>query len=518
MKSIVGKVLRDRYYIVQELRDEGSCIIYLAEDRKAFGNSRCKIERLQPQYDAEIVGSQSWQNLQKLFNSKAIAFSKLSNHPQIPQLLDYFEEEREFYLVKEYIDGETLEQKIQDRLLDESEAIIWLQDALFILEFIHQKSIIHLNIKPSSLLQKRQDGQIILTNFAWIRNEVLSVNRKTTKIYEIDEQDRHFLALEQQENKPDFTSDIYALGRTIIYALTGNFSDLIDPQSLEKNPIISPEQGEFPESKISHQLIKILNNMVCERSQDRYQSATEVLAELDRQQNVITLPPPFMLVPPIEETSINTQPKKPKIGQILLWFLLILPFIGTSIALWIGFNKNMYRQFLAYTNQDYNFVIKYPEDWSARELDDPITGEVVVFSSPLESDSDLFRERVYISVEYLASELTTLDEYTQLIIGKIAQEKGEEIEVYEDKKITVDRHPARRVIYSRKQGGILLRQMEAFTIINNRVYVITYISERAKFSKFLGTAEKMLKSWEIDTNTSSELSFVQRDNKELTND
>ena len=499
MKSIVGKILRDRYYIVQELRDEGSCTIYLAEDRKAFGNSQCKIERLQPQYDREIVGSQSWQNLQKLFNSKAIAFSKLSNHPQIPQLLDYFEEEREFYLVKEYIDGETLEQKTKNRLLDESEALIWLQDALLILDFIHQQSIIHLNIKPSSLLKKRQDGQIILTNFAWIRQGVLSVNKNSRQFNDNDEIERNFIAIEQQENKPDFTSDIYALGRTIIYALTGNFSDLIDPKSLEKIPINSAEKGEFPEKKISNQLISILNNMVCERSQDRYQSATEVLAELDRQQNVVTFPPPFMLTPHIEETSTRKPAKNLRIGQILLWFLLILPFIGASIAVWIGFNKNMYRQFLAYANKDYSFVIKYPENWSARELNDPITGEIVVFSSPREGDSDLFRERVYISVEFLASELTTLDEYTQLIIDKIPKEKGEEIEIYEDKKITLDGHPARKVIYSRKQGDILLRQMEAFTIINNHVYIITYISERAKFSKFFDTAEKILKSWEIET-------------------
>ncbi len=497
MKSIVGKVLRDRYYIVQELRNDGSSTIYLAEDRRTSGNPRCEIERLQPQYDSEIVGFQSWKNIQKLFNSRASAFSRLSNYPQIPQLLDYFEQDREFYLVKEYIDGETLEQKIQHRLLDESEAIIWLQDALVILEFIHQKSIIHLNINPSSLLQKRPDCQIILTNFAWIKNEILSLNESPTKLDDAHLQDRNFIAIEQQEGTPNFTSDIYALGRTIIYALTGEFSDLIDPQSLEKIPRASPKQGEFPETKISRQLINILNNMVCERSQDRYQSATEVLAQLDRQQNVITLPPPFMLVPPTEDTSIQIQPKKSKIGQILLWFLLVLPFIGTSYALWIGFNKNMYREFLAYTNDNYNFAIKYPEDWSARELDDPITGEVVVFSSSLESNLDLYRERIYISVEYLASDLTTLDEYTQLLINNIVQENGEKIKIYEDKKIKLDLYPARQIIYSRKEGGLLLKQMEAFTIKENRVYIITYTAERAKFSKFFDTAEKMLKSWEI---------------------
>ncbi|MGF1539562.1 MAG: PsbP-related protein [Pleurocapsa sp.] len=497
MKSIVGKVLRDRYYIVQELSNQGSSITYLSEDRKAVGNRLCEIERLQPQYDSEAVGFKSWQNIQKLFESKASIFSGLSNYPQIPQLLDYFECDRNFYLVREYIDGQTLEEKIKDRLLDENEAIIWLQDALNILEFIHQRSIIHLNIRPYSLLQRRGDGRIILTNFSWIKHEILSINQSSYKLNSLDLEDRNLIPIEQQEGKPNFTSDIYSLGRTIIYALTGEFSNLIDPKSLANIPINSAESREFPEKKISHQLIKILNNMVCERSPDRYQSATEVLAELDRRQSVITLPPPFMLVPPPEPTSVKAQPKKLKIGQLLLWFLLILPFIGASIALWIGINKNMYRQFTDYINEDYNFVIKYPQDWSTQELNDPITGGVVVFSSPLESPSDPFRERVYISVEYLSSNFTTLDEYTQLIIDKIDQEKGEEIEIYEDKKININGSPARMVIYSRQQGNLLLRQMEAFTIKDNRVYIVTYIAERAKFSKFLDTAKKMLNSWEI---------------------
>ncbi len=504
MKSIVGKVLRDRYYIVQELSNKGSSIIYLSEDR-GVGNHLCEIERLQPQYDSEAVGFKSWQNIQKLFQSKAMTFSGLSNYSQIPQLLDYFELDREFYLVKEYIDGESLEAKIKDRLLDETEAIIWLQDVLNILEFIHQKSIMHLNIRPSSLLQRRLDGKIILTHFSWIKHELLSVNKSSNKLNSIHREDLDFIAIEQQEGKPNLTSDLYSLGRTIIYALTGEVSDLINPKSLADNLINNSEQGEFPETKISQQLITILNNMVCERSQDRYQSATEILAELDRKQNVITLPPPFMLVPPSETNGIKSQPKKLKISQFLLWFLLILPFIGTSIALWIGINKNMYRQFANYTNQDYNFEIKYPETWLPRELNDPITGGVVVFSSPLESSSDLFSERVYISVEYLSSNFTTLDEYTQLIIDKIDQEKGKEIEIYEDKKININGSPARMVIYSRQQGDVSLRQMEAFTIKDNRVYIITYIAERAKFSKFLETAKKMLKSWEIGSPPLSEI-------------
>ena len=495
MKSIVGKILDNRYRILKELSHEDFSAVYLAEDRGSPGNSKCKIERLQPQYNSEILGSQSWQNIQRLFVDEGNTLKKLSQHPQIPQLLACFEKDREFYLVREFVDGDSLEQIISDRLIDESEAIVWLQEILTILDFVHQAGIIHLNIKPSSLLQQR-NGKKFLTNFGTIKNSVLFDHNETTLSSQQAISNEYFIPVEQKQGKPNFTSDLYALGVTIIHALTGKFSTAIESQSLTLN---GADHGSV---NISPELAKILNKMVCDRSLKRYQSTAEVLAELDRKENVVTLPPPFFLnttAPRPKPNPLSNQARKtrPKIAQGIIWLLLILPFFSALAILFIGINKNVYKDFLTYSNENYQFAIKYPQNWSRRELDDPITGEVVVFSSPLESDSDLFLEKVNISVEYLSSNSTTLEEYTQIVFERINQEKGNEIEVYQDKKTRVDKYPARMVVYSRQEGGLLLRQMEAFIIKDDRVYITIYTAERAKFSKFLDTAEKMIESWDI---------------------
>ncbi len=174
-----------------------------------------------------------------------------------------------------------------------------------------------------------------------------------------------------------------------------------------------------------------------------------------------------------------------------------MPFILASAIIFIGIHKNLDQNFASYINDDYQFEIRYPQDWSKRQLDDPITGEIVVFASPLETDADLFLEKVNIAVEYLPSESTSLEQYTQTVFNRINQAKGSKIELYKDSKTTIDSFPARTVIYSRQEGKLQLRQMEAFTIRNNQVYIAIYTAERAKFYRFYGTVEKMIDSWKI---------------------
>jgi serine/threonine-protein kinase len=503
VKSILGETLRDRYRIVQELSKEDWSKVYLAEDRNNPSNPQCEIERFHPYYDGEVLGSQSWQRVRQLFFTEAEKLQKLSQNPQIPQVWTYFEEERDFYLVKEIINGETLAAKIKRQPLNEDEAIVWLKEILNILDVVHQQSIIHLNIQPSSLIQQRLDGKIFLTNFGSLRTSISLLKNEFSFASLKNKNEQYFLAPEQKQNRPIIKSDFYGLGKTIIYALTGKYSEIINSESEVNKQNLATGNGitSIDGVPISSQLISILKKMVAESPAERYESVTEILDELGEKQNVVTLPPPFVInnssyVAPAKANINSSQPRF-KINKITLWGLLILPFIGALITLFIGINKNMYRGFLSYTNQAYNFTIKYPENWSLKELDDPITGEVAVFTSPLESESDLFLERVYLSVEYLSSQPTTLDEYTEIVFEKIQQEKGNEIEVYEEKKTRLDRHPARIIIYSRNERGLLLRQMEAFTIKNDRVYIIIYTAQRVKFSKFFDTAQKMLKSWEI---------------------
>ena len=502
MESIVGKILCDRYRIIKQLSQNSLSSVFIGEDLEHPSKLQRQIERLQPQYDSEVLGTRSWQKILQAFLTQANVVKNISQHPGIPQLSAFFECDREFFLVRELIDGESLKQILANSLIDEAEAVSWLQEILGILDFVHQADIIHLNIQPSSLIRHR-NGQKFLTDFSSIKNAIYFDGKLHETIG-----DNNFHSLEQKEGKPDFTTDIYALGKTIIYALTGQISNKIKSESLPSFSTTDKlNDDDIPVAKIEPELADILNKMASDRSVDRYQSATEVIKELDFGHKVVTLPPPVFTDFSFSASSFNANKKykslsgqrtRSKVKQKIIWLFLALPFIVALVIVFVGINRNAYQNFLTYDNDNYQFEIKYPKTWSSRDLDDPITGEIVVFSSPLETPSDPFLERVSIAVEYLSSEPITLEEYTKAVFNRVKRGKVSEIEVYQDRKASVSKYPARRITYSRRENGLQLRQMETFTIKDNRVYIAIYTAERAKFSKFLNTANKMIDSWEIE--------------------
>ena len=468
---------------------------YLAEDLAANSKVQCLIEQLQPQYGREILGRQFWQKTRQTFMLRGNLLQKASHHPQIPQLLAFFECDRQFYLVKELIGGITLAQKLENILIDESEAIAWLQEMLAILEFIHKLGLFHLNIQPASLVLLEGGGKC-LTNFAAIASAILP-----------DEQNPNDLL------NPDFSPpdrylrsgcgiDLYALGKTIIFALTGQLTDSIQSKMLDE---VKSQQltnlNNSPSAKIRPELARIINKMVA-CSEQSYQSATEVLDELDFTKAVVNFPPPFASSVPFQPTSRISNKPQTAIGSSrfvtrAIWFLLSLPFIVAAVIVFVGLRKNPEPKFVEYTNSDYQFSLKYPQDWSEQQIDDPITGEIVVFDSPPETDADLFLEKVHVAIEYLSSEPISLEQYRQTVLNRINETEGSNVKLYRDFRSTIDNAPARTVIYSRQQGSLQLRQMESFTIKNNQVYIAIYTAEKAKFSEFYPTVEKIIDSWEI---------------------
>lgn len=527
MEPIVGKILRDRYRLIQELSLDDFSKVYVAVDLAQGNAPQCRIEMLQPLYESEILGTQSWQKVLQKFVEQGHLLQQISQHPQIPRLLAFFESDREFYLVHELIPGKSLDKKLAHSVIDEGEAIEWLRGILTILESVHQAGVAHLNIQPSSLVQ-HQDGRMFLDDFAGIKNSILFANKSPKIIANKD-----FSPTEQKLGKPDFTTDIYALGKTIIYALTGNISEFIQAKSSRSNDAHESSTADnlaidninnlsltkISRANIRPELAAILNKMVRENPSERFQSATEVLTELNfEQQNMIAFPPPFLSNQQSFPSSGKSPPKssssglssrsqnrnqrsarirRSKLSQGIVWFLVTLPFIVALAIVFIGLNKNAYKGFIAYTNNDYQFEIQHPKNWSRRDLDDPITGEIVAFASPLETETDLYLEKVSITVEYLPSPTTTLEEYSAKVFERIEQEKSNNIEVYQERKTKIGDSAARMIVYSRQERGLNLRQLEVFTIKNNQVYIAIYTAERAKFSKFLATAEKIIDSWKI---------------------
>lgn len=264
---VPGSIIGNRYQIIQKLGREEATSTYLAKDLQATGDGRCAIEQLSPNCDTES----DWQVIKLHLQNKIEVLKRLGDHPQVPQFYDYFIEDQGFYLVREFIDGDSLEQEVERKVLGEADVIYLIQDVLRILDFLHKTNVIHRDVQPIHLVRRKRDNKFVLTHFSAIRElESTALNLQGELISNSFLGNWAYIAPEQKEKTSYFSSDIYALARTTVYALTGR-----SPQELEQIDLRWQSQCQ-----ISSKLETILGKMMAPSIEERYISALEVLQDL----------------------------------------------------------------------------------------------------------------------------------------------------------------------------------------------------------------------------------------------
>lgn len=276
---MLGKLLQGRYKIVQVLGGGGFCKTYLAQDLSLANQPACVVKHLLSTSEQP----ESLETLRELFTREVEALKKLGNYEGVPQILAHFEENQEFYLVQEFILGQTLSAELQPgKRWSETAVVQMLQEVLLILEYVHSHGLIHRDIKPSNLI-RRQDGKIVLVDFGaakQARTQVITAQGKTNTSYAygipatIAIGTPGYMPTEQGRGRPRLNSDIYALGVLGIQALTG-----LNPTQLLEDS----DTGEIiwqHHVQASALLAQILTKMVRYHFQERYESATETLLAL----------------------------------------------------------------------------------------------------------------------------------------------------------------------------------------------------------------------------------------------
>ncbi|PIG91105.1 serine/threonine-protein kinase [Gloeocapsopsis sp. IPPAS B-1203] len=275
---MLGKLIRDRYQIVQVLNTEGFCHTYLAKDTHQHHPTTCIVKHFQAVSDHP----ESLATLRGLFIREVEALKKLGDYDRIPQLLCNFEENQEFYLIQEFIAGNPLSTELEPgQKWSESQVIQLLQEVLPILEFIHSHGLIHRNIQPKNIIRRQHDDRLILVDFssvkqAWTR--VVTNQGKTSSNYFLSGPatiaigTAGYMPTEQAQGKPRPNSDIYALGIIGIQALTG-----LNPTQFTQNFETGEINWQDHCPQVSPELANVLNNAICYHYRDRYQSATEAL-------------------------------------------------------------------------------------------------------------------------------------------------------------------------------------------------------------------------------------------------
>jgi serine/threonine-protein kinase len=291
-------ILNGKYRILQELGKGGFGATFLATDESLPGKPHCVIKQLRPATSTPHV----LQMAKDLFRREAKTLGKIGDHPQVPRLLDYFDRNQEFYLVQEYISGSTLQQEVK-RSGPFSEAGVkqFLSEILPMIQYIHSQQVIHRDIKPANLIRRNQDKKLVLIDFGAVKDKVnpeRAAASEETALTSYAIGTPGYAPPEQMAMRPTYASDIYALGVTCLYLLTGKA-----PKDMEYDPTT----GEILWEKhvhISEHFANVLRQMLEVSVRHRFQSANEVMRNLD-------------LVPYMDslaDSMVTARPNRPDAG------------------------------------------------------------------------------------------------------------------------------------------------------------------------------------------------------------
>lgn len=268
-----GRIFADRYLIQSLLGRGGFGITFLARNIYIPEQPLCVIKKLAPKFtDPGDIAAARWR-----FYQEARSLSRLGSHSQIPALLDYFQIEQDLYLVEEYIPGKTLAQIIKkQRVFTQVEVAIFLIKMLHLLEYIHSHRLIHRDIKPQNIILCQTDRRFVLVDFGAVKDLYPSMDlHRDRQVISRAIGTAGFAPPEQIADRTVYSSDLYALGITCLYLLTGKEPDRfpIDPYTCEL--VWSAGLNIDPD------LDDIISKMVAIAIVDRYKSATQIIIALN---------------------------------------------------------------------------------------------------------------------------------------------------------------------------------------------------------------------------------------------
>ena len=267
-------LLNNRYQVLKSIGSGGFGETFLAEDAQMPSGRRCVVKKLHPvSYHPQI-----YPLIKERFQREAAILEDLGSHSdRIPTLYAYFEENNDFYLVQELIEGMTLTDIIQSQSsFSESYVRDFLVNFLPILDYVHQKHIIHRDIKPDNIIIRQSDQKPVLIDFGAVKEAIATtMSSSGSPQTSIAIGTRGFMSSEQAAGRPVYSSDLFATGLTAIYLLTGK-----QPQDIETNNYTGEILWKQYAPQVSPTLAIILDKAISAHSCDRYTTAQEMLQAL----------------------------------------------------------------------------------------------------------------------------------------------------------------------------------------------------------------------------------------------
>jgi serine/threonine protein kinase len=264
-------LLRGRYRIERPIGQGGFGRTYLAQDEDRL-RARCVIKQFSPQ----VQGTKSLEKAVKLFEQEAVRLNELGEHPQIPTLLAYFEQDSRLYLVQQFVEGQTLLQELaQQGVFSEQKIREVLVGVLPVLKFVHDHQVIHRDITPSNIIRRKADNKLALIDFGVAK--LLSAEASAQPGTKIGTEG--YAPMEQLRGGKAYpASDLYSLGVTCVFLMTQVRPDeLYD--SLEGRWRWR-ERLQERNGRISEAIAQILDKLLKDLVSERYQTADAVMKDL----------------------------------------------------------------------------------------------------------------------------------------------------------------------------------------------------------------------------------------------
>lgn len=278
MANYLGLILDNRYEMLEVIGTGGMSVVYKARDVKLNRYVAVKILK------DEILQEEELRNR---FHTEAEAVAALS-HPNIVSIFDVSLTKKTEYFVMELIDGITLKQYMQQRgVLSESELMHFITQILKALEHAHSRNIIHRDIKPQNVMILR-DGTVKVTDFGIAR---MADRQQTVTQNALGSV--HYIAPEQARGGiTDGRTDLYSVGIIMYEMVTGELPFTGDtPVSIAIQHLSSePPAPSSKNREVTPGLEAIIMKAMATKMEDRYSSATQMLADLETYKNNPLMP------------------------------------------------------------------------------------------------------------------------------------------------------------------------------------------------------------------------------------
>jgi serine/threonine protein kinase len=279
------QTIRD-YRPIKLLGQGGFGVTYLVIDEAPHRNSRqCVLKQFKP---AQTLDSETFKDMQRRFSVEAKALQTLGQQcDQVPKLYDEFSVGGEFYLAQEYVEGKTIAQKIIDtKPFSEPDVRKILISLLSVIHQVHANRMIHRDITPDNIMLRDKDTKPILIDFGAVKEVLYTIvdSKGAPLDISIVIGKRHYMPNEQKLGTPQYESDLYSLGLSAIYMLTGK-----SPNEFFRDESTMAYKWHKHVPEISTKLRSILDKAIQIDYRDRYRSAQEMLDDLETSNSSVTV-------------------------------------------------------------------------------------------------------------------------------------------------------------------------------------------------------------------------------------